>query len=106
MRPLKAVQCPTSPIIFLLLKCSRHVVCTPKRRHTMTKAKSKNSKSTTTAKRQAKPQKEKPAIAENSDCPYRSGTLYETLFTEGNRDYIAKDELIHKVAEQTGKSEK
>ena len=41
-----------------------------------------------------------------SDCPYRPGTLYGTMFVEGNRDYIAKSELIKKVAELTGKSEK
>ena len=41
-----------------------------------------------------------------SDCPYRAGTLYGTLFIEGNRNYIAKGELIKKVAELTGKSEK
>ena len=44
--------------------------------------------------------------APNPDCPYRPGTLYASLFVEGNRDYIAKDELIKRVAEQTGKSEK
>jgi hypothetical protein len=32
--------------------------------------------------------------------------LYETLFTEGNRGYITKDELIRKVAKMTGKPEK
>lgn len=42
----------------------------------------------------------------NPDCPYRPGTLYGTLFTEGNKDYIAKGELIKKVAALTGKSEK
>ena len=41
-----------------------------------------------------------------ADCPYRPGTLYGTLFLEGNRDYIPKDELIKRVAETTGKSEK
>jgi len=41
-----------------------------------------------------------------SDCPYRPGTLYGTLFVEGNKDYIAKGELIKKVAAMTGKSEK
>ena len=40
------------------------------------------------------------------DCPYRAGTLYASLFTEGNRDYVSKDELIRKVADTTGKSEK
>ena len=44
--------------------------------------------------------------APNPDCPYRSGTLYAALFTAGNADYINKDELIKKVAEKTGKSEK
>ena len=41
-----------------------------------------------------------------ADCPYRAGTLYAALFVEGNKDYISKDELIRKVAETTGKSEK
>ena len=41
-----------------------------------------------------------------ADCPYRAGTLYGTLFVEGNRDYILKDDLIKRVAELTGKSEK
>ena len=74
----------------------------------MTKAKSKKSKSKTTAKRQAKPRKKKtePIEAQNTDCPYRAGTLYGTLFVEGNRDYILKSELIKRVAETTGKSEK
>ena len=41
-----------------------------------------------------------------TDCPYRAGTLYGTLFIEGNKDYISKAELIKRVAETTGKSEK
>ena len=41
-----------------------------------------------------------------TDCPYRPTTLYGTLFAEGNRGYIAKAELITKVAQMTGKSEK
>jgi hypothetical protein len=41
-----------------------------------------------------------------SDCPYRPGTLYGTLFVEGNKDYVTKGDLIKKVAELTGKSEK
>jgi hypothetical protein len=41
-----------------------------------------------------------------TDCPYRAETLYAILFTEGNRDYIGKAELIKRVAELTGKSEK
>ena len=40
------------------------------------------------------------------DCPYRAGTLYGTLFTEANKDYVLKDELIRKVAGLTKKSEK
>lgn len=40
------------------------------------------------------------------DCPYRPGTLYSSLFIEANRDYVSKDELIKRVAEMTGKSEK
>jgi len=60
----------------------------------MTKAKTK---------RQAKPARKanttiqrKPtnAAATNPDCPYRAGTLYEILFTEGNKDYVSKDERI------------
>ena len=42
----------------------------------------------------------------SSDCPYRSGTLYANLFVEANKDYIGKAELITRVAELTGKSEK
>jgi hypothetical protein len=41
-----------------------------------------------------------------ADCPYRAGTLYASLFVAGNADYVSKDELIRKVAETTGKSEK
>src|SRR5258708_1774419 len=53
-------------------------------------------------------QQEKPTLAEPpvTNCPYRPGTLYATLFTEGNREYISKTDLIKKVAELTGKSEK
>jgi hypothetical protein len=40
------------------------------------------------------------------ECPYRYGTLYGTLFVVGGKDYINKGELIKKVAELTGKSEK
>src|ERR1035437_1422064 len=43
---------------------------------------------------------------DQADCPYRAGTLYGALFVEGNRDYVLKDELLKKVAETTGKSEK
>jgi len=51
---------------------------------------------------------EQPAVEAQpqSDCPYRPGTLYGTLFIEGNKDYIPKADLIKKVAELTGKSEK
>ena len=41
-----------------------------------------------------------------SDCPYRPGTLYGTLFVEGNKDYVAESELLKRVSELTGKSEK
>ena len=60
-----------------------------------------------TKMRQPKPAKQ-PVEAQSpqTDCPYRPGTLYGTLFVEGNKDYIAKGELIKKVAELTGKSEK
>jgi len=69
----------------------------------------------TKTKRQAKPARKaklklhrKPAIAAapNPDCPYRVGTLYASLFIEANRDYVSKGELIKRVAEMTGKSEK
>jgi hypothetical protein len=74
----------------------------------MTKAKSKKSKSKTSAKRQAKPRKKQTEKleAQNTDYPFRPGTLYATLFVEGNKDYISKDELIARVAELTKKSEK
>ena len=45
-------------------------------------------------------------VASSPDCPYRPGTLYGSLFVEGNRGYVAKDELIQRVADLTGKSEK
>jgi hypothetical protein len=41
-----------------------------------------------------------------TDCPYRPATLYGKLFTEGNKDYIPKDELAKRVAGLTGKSVK
>jgi hypothetical protein len=41
------------------------------------------------------------AAAPNPDCPHRPGTLYTSLFAEGNQDYILKGELIKKVAEMT-----
>jgi hypothetical protein len=50
-----------------------------------------------------KPNQHQPA---QSDCPYRAGTLYGALFVEGNKDYIVKADLIKRVAELTGKSEK
>ncbi|MGD0058653.1 MAG: hypothetical protein ABSD58_04465 [Verrucomicrobiia bacterium] len=70
----------------------------------MTKAK-RSIKASREAK--LKPQR-KPAIAvaPNPDCPYRGNTLYGTLFIEGNRAYVSKDELIERVADLTGKSEK
>ena len=47
------------------------------------------------------------AVTESQiDCPYRQGSLYGTLFVEANKDYIAKADLIQKVAQLTGKSEK
>ena len=74
----------------------------------MTKVKSKHTKSKRKAKHQAKSRKKtvKAIEAQNPDCPYRPGTLYASLFTEGNRGYAEKDELIKRVAELTGKSEK
>ena len=58
-------------------------------------------------KAKLKPQR-KPTntAAPNADSPYRVGTLYGTLFNEGNRDYTLKSDLIKRVAELTGKSEK
>jgi hypothetical protein len=70
----------------------------------MTKAKSKKPKSK--SKRQPKHGAAKAVVAQNPDCPYRTGTLYGTLFTEGNKDYIVKPDLIAKVAELMGKSVK
>ena len=72
----------------------------------MTKAKTKHQAKPTRKAKQKTQRKPSNAAAPNPDCPYRVGTLYGTLFVEGNRDYIVKDELIHKVAEMTGKSEK
>ena len=72
----------------------------------MTKAKTKR-QAKPARKAKLKPQ-HKPAItaAPNPDCPYRANTLYAALFTEANRGYVGKDELINRVAELTGKSEK
>lgn len=68
--------------------------------------KSKPAKKVTKA-RQSKPkQPTSETQSPQTDCPYRPGTLYGTLFVEGNKDYVAKGELIKKVAELTGKSEK
>ena len=81
-----------------------------KSKHTA-KSNKLNRKSKTAKKSRKQPKTapvEQPAIEAQpqTDCPYRPGTLYGTLFIEGNRDYIAKSELIKKVAELTGKSEK
>ena len=54
----------------------------------------------------SKPDRISQTAALQTDCPYRPGTLYATLFTEGNKDYIPKADLIKKVADMTGKSEK
>ena len=43
---------------------------------------------------------------QQSDCPYRPGTLYGILFVEGNKDYVPKAELLQRVANLTGKSAK
>ena len=42
----------------------------------------------------------------NPQCPYRSNSLYGILFTESNKGYIPKAELITKVARMTGKPQK
>jgi hypothetical protein len=55
-----------------------------------------------------KPQSRKPTntTAPNPECPYRPTSMYGVLYVEGSRGYIARDELIKKVAKLTGKSEK
>jgi hypothetical protein len=87
----------------------------PKQEDEMSKSKrtAKSNHKVNSAKRPSKKRQQKHALPSategpppQTDCPYRPGTLYATLFTEGNREYIAKDELIKKVAELTGKSEK
>ena len=70
----------------------------------MTKAKrSINASRKTKLKPNRKPTN---AGALNPDCPYRPNTLYASLFTAGNKAYIARDELIKTVADLTGKTEK
>jgi hypothetical protein len=79
----------------------------------MTKSKrtAKSKRKAKSAKKTSKKPQQKPgqSVAQSqpsrSDCPYRPGTLYATLFTQAN-DYINKADLIKKVAELTGKSEK
>lgn len=69
-------------------------------------AKAKTAKSSKPTERQSKTKgtaKPTVAITTSSDCVYRPETLYGTLFTEGNKDYILKDELLKKVAEMTKK---
>ena len=72
----------------------------------------KSNRSARTAKKPSKKFQRKPdqSVAQSQppqpDCPYRPGTLYGTLYVEGNKDYIAKADLIKKVAELTAKSEK
>ena len=68
----------------------------------MSKTKSKKKRK---ANAKAKP-RTKPTQEQQGDNPYRPGTLYAALFTEGSKDYIKRDELIAKVAEVTGKSPK
>ena len=41
-----------------------------------------------------------------TDCPYRPTTMYGKLFAEGSKDFIAKDDLLTKVAGLTSKSVK
>ena len=70
---------------------------------TKTKRNSKSArKPSNKAPKQSKTDKKVQTVS--PECPYR-GT-YGILFTEANRDYIGKAELIKKVAEKTGKSEK
>ena len=72
----------------------------------MTKAKTKRHAKPARKAKQKTQRKPTNAVAPNPDCPYRVGTLYAALFVEANRDYVSKDELIKRVAETTGKSEK
>ena len=37
---------------------------------------------------------------------FRAGSSYETLYTEGNKSYATRDELVSRVAKITGKTEK
>ena len=77
------------------------------KRRKIVKAKTKQSVNRRPAKRtKIKSVNSKSGQTDQPDCPYRPGTLYGTLFTEANKDYILKDELIRKVAEMTNKSEK
>ena len=43
--------------------------------------------------------------AVSSDCPYRPGTLYGTLFMEASKEYCDKAEVIKRVSTLTGKRE-
>ena len=81
----------------------------------VTKAKSSKSKKSTakpqTPKRKASTTKApaKPVAVSTTASPdqvYRPSSMYGVLFAEGSREYIAKDALITKVAELTGKSDK
>ena len=72
-------------------------------------SKAKDPKST--AKRHLKPKvkakpEAKPVAAADPNNPFRPTSMYGVLFREGSQDYIAKADLIKKVAELTGKSEK
>ena len=46
-----------------------------------------------------------PTEAIPSNCPYRPGTLYGTLFMEASKEYCDKAEVIKRVSALTGKSE-
>ena len=70
--------------------------------------KSKSPKSTANRHLKAKPKVKapKPAVSPDPNNVYRPLSMYGVLFREGSQDLIAKTDLIKKVAEITGKSEK
>ena len=72
----------------------------------MSTAKRPAKKRTRKAPRSVKPSSNAiPTEAIPSDCPYRPGTLYGTLFTEASKEYCDKSEVIKRVSALTGKSE-
>jgi hypothetical protein len=69
----------------------------------MSKAKASKTKRTAKPNR-PKSHAAKPKPALSPDCPYRG--MYGVLFSEGSKDYVAKDELLARVSKMTGKSVK